>query len=84
MVSDRVMLETFLKQAAQYKELILLIVAIFGGIFFIRDYFATKHEVKVLQCQAENGLTLVESRVNVEQLTKRVLALAHIGFQGFM
>ncbi|MDR7009957.1 hypothetical protein [Paraburkholderia strydomiana] len=46
-------------------------------MFFVRDYFATKQEVRVLQCQAQNGLALVESRVQSESLKKNILSLQH-------
>jgi hypothetical protein len=42
------MLKNFLEFARTYKELVLLIVGIVAGIFFIRDYFATKDDVKIL------------------------------------
>ncbi|WP_349572701.1 hypothetical protein [Azotobacter salinestris] len=65
----------FLEIAKQYKEMILLIASLTGGLFFVRDYFATKQEVEVLKCQAENGIALVESRINVELTTKKIIAL---------
>ena len=65
----------FFEIAKQYKEMILLIASLIAGIFFVRDYFATKQEVEVLKCQAENGIALVESRINVELTTKKIISL---------
>lgn len=65
----------FLEIAKQYKEITLLIASLTGGLFFVRDYFATKQEVEVLKCQADNGIALVESRINVELATKKIITL---------
>lgn len=69
------MLNAFLKQVNEYKEFILLVATLVGGLFFVRDYFATKQEVKVLQCQAENGIVVLETRINAEKLTAQILGL---------
>lgn len=69
--------EGFLKIASQYKEFILLVAGLVSAVFFVRDYFATKQEVRVLQCQAQNGLALVESRVQAEALKKNILSIQH-------
>ena len=66
-------MKEFLEQANKYRELILLIAGIVAAVFFVRDYFATKQEVKILQCQAENGIALVESRMNAEITTKKII-----------
>ncbi|WP_157025481.1 hypothetical protein [Paraburkholderia heleia] len=68
-------LEGFLKQAAQYKEFIAIIAGLVVTAFFVRDYFATKEEVRVLQCQAENGIALVENKVNAEDSKTKILAI---------
>lgn len=68
------MLKEFTEFLKTYKELILIITSIVGGAFAVRDYFATKEEVEVLKCQAENGIAIVESRMNADQLTKRIIA----------
>ena len=68
-------LEGLLKAIGPYKETALLLIALVGAFVFVRDYFATKHEVRILQCQAENGIAVVESRMDEEQLSKRLLDL---------
>ena len=68
-------MKVFLELLKQYKEMLLLISSLVGAVFFVRDYFATKQEVEVLKCQADNGIALVESRFNVELLTKKVIGL---------
>lgn len=68
-------IEGFLKQATQYKEFILLIVALCAAVFFVRDYFATKEDVRILQCQAQNGIALVEGKVTAEDLKSTILVL---------
>lgn len=69
------MLKEFLDTAKNYKELLLLVVSLVIGTFAVRDYFATKDEVEVLKCQADNGIAIVESRVNSDQITKRIIAI---------
>ncbi|MFP3613529.1 hypothetical protein SB778_25845 [Paraburkholderia sp. SIMBA_050] len=64
-------LEGFIKQVGQYKELIVIVSSLVGGVYFVRDYFATKDELKVLQCQAANGIALVQSKVQAEQIKKK-------------
>lgn len=68
------MLKEFTETLKTYKELLLIIVSIVVGVFAVRDYFATKEEVEILKCQAENGIAIVESRMNADQLTKRIIA----------
>lgn len=67
--------DEFLKQALQYKEFILLIVSLVAAAFFVRDYFATKQDVRVLQCQAQNSIAIVEGKVTAEALKTTILAL---------
>jgi hypothetical protein len=68
-------MQVFLANAREYKEAILLVAGLVSAGLFVRDYFATKEEVDVLKCQAENGIAIIESRMNGELLAKRVLAL---------
>ncbi len=56
-----------------YRELATIAIGIFAAFFFVRDYFATKEEVEILQCQMGNGIALVESRINAESLGKQIL-----------
>lgn len=65
----------FLQTVDEYKKLILALAALASAALVVRDYFATKEEVEVLKCQAENGIAIIESRMNGELLAKRVLAL---------
>lgn len=69
------MLKSFLETIRAYKELILLVVSLVGGTLFVLDYFATKKEVLVLQCQMQNGIDIIESRINSDDLTKRIVRL---------
>lgn len=69
------MLKEFLESVKNYKELVLLVVSLVIGTFAVRDYFATKEEVEILKCQADNGIAIVESRMNSDQLTKRIIAI---------
>ena len=59
----------------EYWTLITMISTAVGAVFFVRDYFATKEEVEILKCQAQNGIAIVESRMNIDQLTKRIIAI---------
>jgi hypothetical protein len=67
------MLKSFLEVIGTYKELLLLIVTVMGGILFVLDYFATKEEVEVLKCQVENGIAIMESRMNGERLVQDLI-----------
>lgn len=69
------MLKEFIEVIKNYKELVLLMITIISSIFIIRDYFATKEEVEILKCQADNGIAIIESRFNSEQLTRKIVSL---------
>lgn len=69
------MLKSFLSTIASYKELVLLVVSLVSAVFFVRDYFATKGEVNVLKCQMRNSIDIVESRMDSDDLTKRIVRL---------
>ena len=68
------MLKEFVEILKAYKEMFLIIASLVVGVIAIRDYFATKEEVEILKCQADNGIAIVESRINSDQLTKRIIA----------
>ncbi|WP_250517990.1 hypothetical protein [Caballeronia sp. ATUFL_M1_KS5A] len=68
-------LAAFLKVANEYKEFILLISSLVAGVLVVKDYVATKFEVDVLKCQADNGIALVQSRVQAETVKNNILAL---------
>jgi len=69
------MLKSFLETMRPYREMVLLVVSLVAATLFVRDYFATKKEVLVLQCQMQNGIDIIESRINSDDLSKRIVRL---------
>jgi hypothetical protein len=69
------MFKEFVDTLKTYKELVLILMGLVVAAVTVRDYFATKEEVEILKCQAENGIAIVESRMNSDQLTKRIIAI---------
>lgn len=69
------MLKDFLSTINTYKELVVLVSLLVGTTLFVRDYFATKNEVGVLQCQMQNSIDILESRMNTDELTSRLMRL---------
>jgi len=71
----RSVLQEGLDALKKYKELVVLVASIVGGTFVVRDYFATKEEVEILKCQAENGISYVRSRIESDQLMKMFIEI---------
>ena len=53
----------FITRLKEYKEFIVILVFFIGGFMWIYGYFATKEQVKVLQCLTNQNITLIESRM---------------------
>lgn len=68
-------MEAFIKLIAPYKEFILIIIAAMGGVFFVRDYFATKEDVRILKCQMQNEVALTDSKIAVDGFRKSIISL---------
>lgn len=56
----------FLGLIKPYQELVMIVTALIGTAFFIKDYFATKDEVRILRCKSDNSVAAVEHRMNAE------------------
>lgn len=69
------MLKNFLEFAKAYKELVFVFTTLMAVVVFFRDYFATKAEVAVLQCQEDNSIAIIESRINTDHITQEIIAL---------
>ena len=59
----------------KYKVIIGSMIAIIGAVFFIKDYFATKVEVAVLQCQMQNSIDQTDSKMKSDQLGRQIVSL---------
>jgi lipid A disaccharide synthetase len=53
----------FITRLKEYKEFILILVFFVSGFMWIFSYFATKEQVKVLQCLTDQNIILIESRM---------------------
>ena len=53
----------FVTRLKEYKEFIAILVFFMGGFFWIYGFFATKDQVKVLQCLTNNNIALIECRM---------------------
>jgi hypothetical protein len=60
----------FLKPVNEYKELIALLLFFLGGAFWIFDYFATKHQVKQLQCLLNANIGFIQGRMDSGSLSQ--------------
>ena len=69
------MLKKFVELLRQYKEILGAIVALVAGVFFVTDYFATKTELAILQCQMQNSIDLVDNNMKADQLARRIISL---------
>lgn len=68
-------MEKLVELIKQYKEILGAIVAIMAGAFFVTDYFATKVELSVLQCQMQNTIAQTDSQMKIDQLSRRIISL---------
>jgi hypothetical protein len=75
------MLDNLLGYIRTYRELAFLFtsivgvfVSVVGGVFFVRDYFATKADVATLKCQAESSIAIIDSRINTDHLTQQLIS----------
>lgn len=59
----------------QYKEILGAIAAVVAGTFFVTDYFATKAELSILQCQMQNTIAQTDSQMKIDQLSRRIISL---------
>jgi hypothetical protein len=48
---------------------------VIAGAFFVVDYFATKIEMSVLQCQTQNNISLVDSKMKSDQVARQIVSL---------
>jgi hypothetical protein len=69
------MLKQFVHTLKDYKEVLGAVIAIVGGVLLIMDYFATKIEVSILQCQMQSNISLVDSRMQGDQLARQIISL---------
>jgi hypothetical protein len=60
----------FLKPIKEYKELITVIVFFVGGALWIFGYFATKHQVKQLQCLLNANISFLQGRLDSGSLSQ--------------
>jgi hypothetical protein len=60
----------FLKTVKEYKELITLILFFAAGAFWLFDYFATKHQVKQLQCLVNANISFLQGRMDSGSLSQ--------------
>lgn len=68
-------MEKLVELIKQYKEVLGALAAIVGGAFFVTDYFATKVELSVLQCQMQNTIAQTDSQMKVDQISRRIISL---------
>jgi hypothetical protein len=65
----------FVDLLKDYKEILGAIAAVIAGAFFVVDYFATKIEMSVLQCQTQNNISLVDSKMKSDQVARQIVSL---------
>lgn len=68
-------MEKLVELIKQYKEVLGAIAAIVTGAFLVTDYFATKVELAVLQCQVQNTIAQTDSQMKIDQLSRRIISL---------
>jgi hypothetical protein len=66
-------LSSFLKLAGEYKEFAALIAFVVGGIFWAFAYFATKQQLKEIQCIVNANMAFVQGRMDSASLSQLML-----------
>ena len=66
-------LTSFLKAAGAYKEFVALVVFFLGGVFWAFAYFATKQQLKEVQCIMNANMAFVQSRMDSASLSQLML-----------
>jgi hypothetical protein len=66
-------LASFLKAAGAYKEFVALVVFFLGGVFWAFAYFATKQQLKEVQCIMNANMAFVQSRMDSASLSQLML-----------
>jgi hypothetical protein len=61
-------LSSFLKAAGEYKEFVALVAFFMGGIFWAFAYFATKEQLKQIQCIMSANMASLQGRMNSASL----------------
>ncbi|MFX0199001.1 MAG: hypothetical protein ACFFCW_23000 [Candidatus Hodarchaeota archaeon] len=64
---------SFLNRLREYKEFIAILVFVVGGFMWIYGFFATKQQVRVLQCLMNQQIALVESRMTSKFLCEEIV-----------
>ncbi len=59
----------------QYKAIIGAIVGVVTAILFFMDYFATKKELAILQCQMLTSIQLVDARQSYETYSNLIATI---------
>jgi hypothetical protein len=72
--SPKVTFEVIGKKLGAYKEIIGATIVIGGTAFGVLDYFATKREVRLLECRQTAQITSMQSEQKVRELTAAYLA----------
>lgn len=69
----------FIARLKEYKEFIVILVFFVSGFMWIFSYFATKDQVRVLQCLTNHNIILIESRMQkkflFDELTQKGMEL---------
>ena len=63
-------LSSFLKTAGEYKEFITLVVFVMGGILWAFAYFATKQQLKAVQCVLDANVAFLQGRMDSASLSQ--------------
>jgi len=75
LTSAKHMLKEFVEFLKQYKEIVLAIGVIGGGILFVRDYFATRTEVSKIECRQQLQLNKLRADFNTDKIGQEILDL---------
>jgi hypothetical protein len=73
MDSPSVSKKTVLQKLGEYKEFIALLAFFLGGVFWIFAYFATKEQLKSIQCLMNANLTAIQGRMDYASLSQLMI-----------
>lgn len=66
-------LSLFVKKVGEYKEFVALVVFFLGGIFWAFAYFATKAQLKEIQCIMNANMNFIQGKMDSSSLSQLML-----------
>jgi hypothetical protein len=60
----------FIAKLGEYKEFLALLIFFLGGVFWIFAYFATKEQLKTVQCLMNSNFAVIQGKLDSSSLSQ--------------